>query len=887
MIATLLLAASHVLGVSPLTGVAEYYGSDELKAEIREPLVRLTYPIERVTEADRAAALQALAGVKTIVVWGKDTGWIWDGAFEGAPDLERIVLRSGVRKIGNRAFADCPRFTTVISECNYRYDFADDAFAGVTNALTLIECASEHGVAEPWGPFARFIKLNRAGRGFERYDRNARGLRFGGPFVSSDWVYTRSDSFHDGEDGFNKAVLELALKPEEVKLFPTEIDGLPVTRRNAKAVPEADAKRIREAELAFERGIAEGDATYRIVDGEAHVIDYSGEKTRENEEIVLPETLGDCPVTELPASCFAGFSGLKRLVLPKGLKAIPDGFCFGCPRLAAVEIPSSVKRIGRAAFYGCPSLDIPKLAEDVEVAEWAFKGRDGGTPDARERYVGADGKVTVEVLGKRKVRVDFFGRTSVLAAEDGSGDLYCSEDGKVRFLISLSRWDGHAELREAGGVGDRVVGVGAWVALSAEKSVWDVPLAPVGPSFSVRFVRPFRERPSLSRHPVRESSIRTDREYMPYGRRYGFDLALNDFVKPNGRGKVADLYVTAETEPKRVTVEAGETTKGFRRAACVKDMNGPIPAFAEEEMSGEPIVITATNAVSWISWRSGWDGYDKPSGDMVYFTARGVPAALNWWLNPREEGCDCTVSVRVNAEIVPPPPPADCDADLVETEDGVAVYYGGWAHPPVAGRAVKDRNAIRRLILDRRVDEIPDGEFCGLANLRQVDFAEGSGSVRIGRRAFADCPALRLITGVRYGREVTVEADSFAGCATDLLRVVVGDGSASALMPTTLGWKREFRTNSRAGYCSRFALEGDFLFGIRHGAARLIRYFGDGETVRLPAVVEDILVREIGEDAFPADGKTRKVLLPDWPVRLPSSENGGPEYVKEAETAKD
>ena len=795
MIAALLLAASHVLGVSPTTGVAEYYGSDELKAEIRKPLVRRTYPIERMTEADRAAALEALAGVKTIVVWGHDTGWIWDGAFEGAPDLERIVLRSGVRTIGNRAFADCPRFTTVISECNYVYDFADDAFAGVTNALTLIECASDHKVAEPWGPFARVIKLNRMGKDFERFDRNSRELSFGGPFVSGNWVYTLGDPFHDGEAFFNKAILELALKPEEVKSFPNEIDGHPVSRRNYEVVPEADAARIRAAERAFELGESDGDATYRIVDGEARVFEYSREKIWTAEEIVLPETLGGCPVTELPAGCFSGYGKLRRLVLPTGLKAIPEGFCAGCPRLASVEVPASVKRIGRGAFYGCPALDLPKLADDVEVAEWAFGGRD------------------------------------VVQSDD---------DGR--------RTDEPAE-----------------------------------PSFTVRYARSPRENGPLP--PVRYASFRTGDGNLPYGRRFGFDLALNAFVKPNGRGEVADLYVTAEAEPKRLIVEAGETTRGFHRAACVRD-GCPVPAFAAEEMSGEPIVITDTNAMCWIAWRGGWTGHDEPLGEMVYFTARGVPAALNWWFSPKNEGCACSFSIRVNAGIVPKPAPADCDADLVETEAGVAVYYGGWSHPPVAGREVTDSNVIRRLVVDRRVQEIPDGAFCGLGNLRQVAFAARSEPVRIGYRAFADCPSLRLIDCGWYDWEPVVETNSFEGCASDLMRLVIDDGEVQELSPAALWWTREFRIGTRFERYSHFTLEGDFLFGIDEGKAMLVRYFGDEETVRLPESVEDLPVRKIGLGAFPSDGRTRKVLLPERSVELPLNEQGGPVYVKEADAAE-
>ena len=383
--------------------------------------------------------------------------------------------------------------------------------------------------------------------------------------------------------------------------------------------------------------------------------------------------------------------------------------------------------------------------------------------------------------------------------------------------------------------------------------------------------------------PILDVSILTEKMVAPPGTRCGYDLVVEDFVKPYGRGTTADLYVTAEVDPKRVTVEAGETSKGFRNAECVKNTSKPIPASAVEAMSDEPIVITATNKMCWLSFRGGWSGDDEPSGTMMYFTARGVPAALNWRFSPQNAGCDCHLVIRVNAEIVPPPPPADCDADLVETEDGTAVYYGGWAHPPVAGREVTDRDAIRRLVIAACVDEIPADAFSGLKNLEQVSFPGVGDGVRIGSRAFADCPKLRLITARSGDDGLFVEPDSFAGCASDLLCVRHANGVREpVLVETEVGWKRELLTDEYfdGNNASRLKLEGDFLFRIYDRDVDLIRSFADEETVRLPSVCDGQPVTSIEIGAFPSGGKTRKVVLPQHLISLPAAKTGAPEFVR-------
>ena len=89
--------------------------------------------------------------------------------------------------------------------------------------------------------------------------------------------------------------------------------------------------------------------------------------------VALPDT-----VTNLGCWVFADCSALRSVVLPQGLKEIPDGLFYKCRRNGEkgdVTIPNTVTRIGRYAFARNTRLMAVELPNGVvEIDDYAFYG---------------------------------------------------------------------------------------------------------------------------------------------------------------------------------------------------------------------------------------------------------------------------------------------------------------------------------------------------------------------------------------------------------------------------------------------------------------------------------------------------------------------------------
>ena len=129
----------------------------------------------------------------------------------------------------------------------------------------------------------------------------------------------------------------------------------------------------------------EGDWTYKIVAGNAIITGYTGWATT----IVVPDTLGGKPVTEMGEKVFFGRtnltdvtfpdslktignyafseSGLTTLTLPDGLTAIGEHAFSNCENLTSASIPGSLNTISFAAFFDCVKLTTVNLSEGLEI----------------------------------------------------------------------------------------------------------------------------------------------------------------------------------------------------------------------------------------------------------------------------------------------------------------------------------------------------------------------------------------------------------------------------------------------------------------------------------------------------------------------------------------
>ena len=90
--------------------------------------------------------------------------------------------------------------------------------------------------------------------------------------------------------------------------------------------------------------------------------------------IVIPSTLGGCPVTTILGRAFEYCLGLTSVTIPEGVTHIGSSAFYGCSGLTSVTIPSSVTSIGAHAFYACfglTSVTIPEGVTSIEACAFA------------------------------------------------------------------------------------------------------------------------------------------------------------------------------------------------------------------------------------------------------------------------------------------------------------------------------------------------------------------------------------------------------------------------------------------------------------------------------------------------------------------------------------
>ena len=134
----------------------------------------------------------------------------------------------------------------------------------------------------------------------------------------------------------------------------------------------------------------EGGFSYSIINGEARIDAYTGSAS----ELILPDTLGGCPVTSIGICAFRGCESLTNVVIPDGVTRIGSRAFKNCLSLSRLSIPTSVTRIDTHAFYGCPMLTQLSLHDNISsINILAFYGCSAVrycNPDSLTAYVLTD-----------------------------------------------------------------------------------------------------------------------------------------------------------------------------------------------------------------------------------------------------------------------------------------------------------------------------------------------------------------------------------------------------------------------------------------------------------------------------------------------------------------
>ncbi|MBR4627418.1 MAG: leucine-rich repeat domain-containing protein [Ruminococcus sp.] len=166
---------------------------------------------------------------------------------------------------------------------------------------------------------------------------------------------------------------------------------------SACAVPQISPVQVKPVLTASATENPAGSFTYTETDaGYIVITGYTGSST----DVVVPDSIGGKPVTEIGSAAFAyyktqkyltsvklpsgltvignnAFSGqteLKEISLPDNLTSIGSG-AFGSSGLTSISIPQSVTEIGSQAFSSCSKLSVIDIPENiVNFGADAFRG---------------------------------------------------------------------------------------------------------------------------------------------------------------------------------------------------------------------------------------------------------------------------------------------------------------------------------------------------------------------------------------------------------------------------------------------------------------------------------------------------------------------------------
>ncbi|MDE7182036.1 MAG: leucine-rich repeat domain-containing protein [Clostridia bacterium] len=98
------------------------------------------------------------------------------------------------------------------------------------------------------------------------------------------------------------------------------------------------------------------DGTYELVQYNLYLEDADGNVYEgDGEKVTVPSEVKGKAVTSLKNNAFNN-SPIKSVVLPDGIKAIPDNTFMGCSLLTEITIPDTVTEIGERAFIDCSEL---------------------------------------------------------------------------------------------------------------------------------------------------------------------------------------------------------------------------------------------------------------------------------------------------------------------------------------------------------------------------------------------------------------------------------------------------------------------------------------------------------------------------------------------------
>lgn len=115
--------------------------------------------------------------------------------------------------------------------------------------------------------------------------------------------------------------------------------------------------------LTYVQAEEEYDFNYTIINDEATIIGFTGEPAY----LEIPDTLDDCPVTQIRDNAFFNCNSLKQISLPPTITQIGHHAFYSCTSLESIVLPANLKEIGMGAFNECTHLSAVNIPASLKI----------------------------------------------------------------------------------------------------------------------------------------------------------------------------------------------------------------------------------------------------------------------------------------------------------------------------------------------------------------------------------------------------------------------------------------------------------------------------------------------------------------------------------------
>lgn len=286
------------------------------------------------------------------------------GAFKGCTSLKTFRVPEGVRKISPGAFCKCHGLETV-------------------SLPAALEKIREYA-------FSKCARLKNVTLSSARTDIRPAAFHKCSPDIRFEWK-TKEANPEAAQDGFDidpdGTLISYFGRRPEVRIP----DGVTAAEWNCIAGNTSVKTLITPASLkTLKMGALSWSSAEHVYLAGVETIEKAAFWASDVKSIDLPESLvsvgddafGQCHFLKKlefknPRIAFKGriapmAYALETVVLPEGLKEIPDGAFYYCKSLRNIRIPETVEHIADGAFTGCESLQEITIPESVKTLDWSI-----------------------------------------------------------------------------------------------------------------------------------------------------------------------------------------------------------------------------------------------------------------------------------------------------------------------------------------------------------------------------------------------------------------------------------------------------------------------------------------------------------------------------------